>query len=212
MSRGRKVWLNTRSRVEHTIVFVPGLGDDEWKMRLVFGLWRRRGFIPIVYNMHWRDGGHFENKLQNLLQVVDKNLKKGKVSLIGTSAGGSAVANVLLARKDKIMSVVNVCGRLRRGLRMGLRSFESMTKTSVAFAESVAQFEDHEFVLTAQDRKKILTIHPLFDELVPPETTMIEGATNLVIPSIEHGLSIVIAITLWSGRIARFLRSGKLSI
>ena len=185
-----------------TAIFVPGLGDDVEKLEWATRVWWE-GFTPIVFNMHWRDRGHFAPKLKRFLKVVDEAAQRGMVILVGTSAGGSAVGNVFRLRKDKISAAVNVCGRLRRGPHTGYRSFEKMTATSVAFAESVAMFEDHEHELTARDRKKIFTIHPWWDELVPSETTTVEGATNLAIPSVEHVASIALAMTVWSGKIQR---------
>ena len=188
----------------HTVVFVPGLGGDVRKVELVAKLWR--GFTPIVFDMQWRDGRDFEPKLRRLLQVIDSALMRGKVSIVGLSAGGSAIGNVFLERKDKLNAMVNVCGRLRRGPLTGFRSFEKMTQTSPAFRQSTERFEDSEQLLSVNDRKRILTIRSLADELVPGSTIPIEGATNIIVPSVEHSLSIGLATTLFSGQIQRFLK------
>ena len=193
----------------HTVIFVPGLGSDVSKARLATNFWHGKGFNPVVFDMQWRDGEHFEPKFRRLLGLVDEQLDKGKVSLVGMSAGGSAVGNAFLERRNKVNAMVNVCGRLRGGTVTGFRSFANMTKTSVAFAESVVRFEEGEPSLTESDRQRVLTLRSLADELVPGETSTITGATNLRISSIEHMLSISLAVTLYSHTIKGFLRKAE---
>ena len=60
-------------------------------------------------------------------------------------------------------------------------------------------------MLTNSDRKKILTLRPLFDEVVPPYTVPIQGARNEITPSIEHVISIALNMTLFKRKIINFI-------
>lgn len=191
---------------KHFVIIIPGLGDGVKKMELATNHWRRYGLEPMVCSMSWRDGEDFKPKLGRLTVLVDNMAKKGYVSVVGTSAGGSAALNTFLERKNRVHKVVNVCGRLRVGTHDGIHSFEARTASSPAFAQSVARLESRLSELTVKDIAKIMTIHPLFgDELVPSDTTTIEEARNITIPTTEHGLSIAMALTLFSGPLIRFL-------
>jgi len=72
--------------------------------------------------------------------------------------------------------------------------------------QSVLMAEKAQRSLSASDRKKILTVRPLFDEVVPPSTVPILGARNDVVPSVEHVVSIVLAMTLFRRIIIEFIR------
>lgn len=184
---------------KHKIIIVPGLGDETSKIKWATNFYRKYGLEPVVHNMWWRKGEkHFGPKLQKLIKLIDKLSKNGdKVSLIGTSAGSSAVMNAFVARNKKIYKVISVCGRLRQGEEKGFRSFETRSASSLAFKESLLMFEKSEPKLINKDRKKIMTIRALFDELVPDNTSYIKGATNKRIKSIEHIFSIWMALSFY---------------
>ncbi len=146
-------------------------------------------------------------KLNRVIGLIDSYYADGyTVSLLGTSAGGSAVVNVFAMRKEKIHRVINVCGRLRKGKNV-LPSLEQVSRKSKSFYDSVIRCEENLKMFTSEDCKEILTFRPLFDELVPSSTVPVLGATNVLLPTIEHVLSIALAMTLYSSRIRRFLTS-----
>jgi len=191
---------------KHYVIIIPGLGYGVKKIQFATYCWRWFGLIPIVHAMNWRDRENFQPKLARLVELIDRYSKNGNtVSLVGTSAGGSAVVNAYRERKNKIHRVINVCGRLRTGTHKGFRSFESKTKTSPAFAQSIQLSEKRQKDLTKTDRQKIMTIRPLFDEVVPPDTTVVKGAQNKIILSIGHVLSIALSLTLFSKPLLEFL-------
>lgn len=183
----------------HYVIIVPGLGDETTKIKWATNYMSKYDLEPILHNIWWRKGEkHFEPKLKKLVKLIDK-LATGsnKVSLIGTSAGSSAVMNAFVLRKNKIYKVISVCGRLKQGSEKGFRSFEAKTASSLAFKESILMFEKHEPNLTKSDKKKIMTIRALFDELVPDNTSWIKGATNNKINSIEHMFSIWMGLSFY---------------
>ncbi|MEK7141135.1 MAG: hypothetical protein AAB800_01160, partial [Patescibacteria group bacterium] len=170
--------------------------------------WRWYGLDPVVYSVGWRDGEYsFRQKLKRLVAMIDEIVNNAdRISLIGTSAGGSAAVNAFMERKSKIHRVINICGRLRVGPTTGFRSFDSKTKSSPAFTESVRLCERGIEQLPLPDRRKIMTVRALFgDELVPPETAIVDGAHNIHVPTGEHMVSIGAALTLYSGPLISFL-------
>ncbi|MBU1886074.1 hypothetical protein KKE34_05745 [Patescibacteria group bacterium] len=171
--------------------------------------WRKQGLEPIIHPIGWHDGeDSFEPKLHQLIEVIDRFAEAGdKVSLVGTSAGGSAALNAFIERRETIHRVINVCGRLRVGPTTGFRSFESKSKTSPAFAEAVKLCEAQESTLSDSDKQKIMTMRALFgDELVPSETTILQGAYNTTVPTAEHVLSIGSSLTVFSKPLIVFLK------
>lgn len=196
----------------HKVIIVPGLNGETDKITLATNHWRRHGLEPVVCSVGWQNGeNNFRPKLKKLIDLVDKFSKNGEtVSLVGLSAGGSAVLNLFFERKNNVRKVVNICGRLRTGPETGFRSFKARTKSSPAFAQSVKLFESREEKLTENDRKKIMTVRAMFgDELVPPETAIIKGAYNTAVPTPEHIFSIFMALTMFSKPVILFLNNIK---
>jgi hypothetical protein len=193
---------------KHRVIIIPGLGDDVNKMSWVIRLWRRHGLEPMIHSIGWHDGKKFQPKLRILIEMIDQFTQDGdRISLVGCSAGASAALNAFIERKNVLHRVINVCGRLRSGNQLGFRSFAARTVTSPSFAQSIKLFEKHEHLLSNQDRQKIMTVRALFgDELVPTDTTILRGAYNTVIPTLEHALSIAMAVTLFSRPLITFLK------
>lgn len=192
---------------EHSVIIIPGLGNDTAKLEWATRHWRNHGLEPLIHSVDWHEG-EFQPKLIKLVELIDKLTENGDVvSLVGTSAGGSAVLNAFVERKDKVHRVVNVCGRLRTGAQAGFRSFESRTASSPAFAQSIKLLESREDTLTERDRQKIMTVRAMFgDELVPGDTTILRGSYNTQVPTPEHMLSIGAALTVFSKPVILFLK------
>ena len=194
----------------HVVIVVPGLGDVDKAIAITTGFWKLFGLTPIVFPMEWKlQTNNFQSKLKKLISLIDTEVDKGnKVSLLGTSAGASIVLNAFIQRTKSIHKVVNVCGRLRPGPSIGFRSFANMTKGFPSFAESVITSGKNESKLNINDRKRIMTIRPLFgDQYVPKETVYLNGAKNITIPTVEHSSTIAMCLTFLSGTTISFLKS-----
>ncbi len=194
---------------EHSAIIIPGLGDEVRMLQRATNHWRNNGLEPIMYSMGWHDSeNEFQPKLERLVHLIDQLVGKGDtVSLVGTSAGGSAALNAFIERREVVHRIINVCGRLRTGPEHGLRSFQAKTASSPAFAQSVKLSEAREKDLTDTDRQKIMTVRAMFgDELVPAETTILHGAYNTMVPTPEHMLSIGAALTVFSKPLILFLK------
>lgn len=193
---------------KHSVIIIPGLGDPVGILRILTAHWKIYGLNPIIHRVGWKDGEEFQPKLAKITDLIDKLVAKGDtVSLVGTSAGGSAAVNAFILRRNKIHRIINVCGRLRTGPEEGYRSFQLKTAGSKAFAQSVKLAEAKEPELTKTDRKKIMTVHAMFgDELVPPETVSISGAYNTSVPTGAHMLSIGAALSVFPSRLIKFIK------
>jgi pimeloyl-ACP methyl ester carboxylesterase len=181
------------------VLIIPGLGGSEGRPSwLLPYFWNGTPFFPVLMHMNWHDGGPFAAKERRIAETV-RELKKryGSVDLIGTSAGGSAALNVFFLHPEVIGKAVTVCARLRRGPLTGWRSFERATASSLAFRQSVERFEDDRLRhLTPALLSRIMTVRAgLGDELVPSQTAVLDGATNTVLFSGEHVLSIALALS-----------------
>lgn len=192
----------------HSVIFIPGLGDKTGILKILTNHWKKRGLHLIFHAVGWQDGEDFQPKLNRLLDFVDQLTKNdGRVSIVGTSAGGSAALNAFIKRRNKIHKIINVCGRLRTGPEKGIRSFQTTTTPSRAFAQAVKLAEAQEHTLSKADRKRVMTVRARFgDQLVPAETTFLDGAYNTSIPTAEHMLSIGAALSLFSKPILKFLQ------
>jgi hypothetical protein len=190
----------------HNVIIIPGLGDNITLTSLATKHWAFFGLSPIIHPVKWHEGEAIQTKLDVIVDMVDKYIAKGdRVSLVGCSAGGSAVLNVFSERKDAVHKVAIICGRLNTGKQSGFRSLKERSKSSPAFAQSVSLAENKVLLFSASDRKKIMTARAIADELVPADTSVIHGAYNQTIPMLEHSLAIYSALTVFSGPIIKFL-------
>jgi hypothetical protein len=194
----------------HAVIIVPGLGDNVNTIQIATNHWRKSGLEIIVHSVGWRNGEkEFKPKLDLLEVLIDKLVNKGNfVSLVGTSAGGSAVLNAYIERKKVLNKIIIICSRLRVGSQHGFRSFEKRTASSRVFAQSIMLSEAREKSLSLADRKRIMTVRAQFgDELVPIDTAILKDAKNTTIPTIEHVFSIGAALTVFSKPLIEFLIS-----
>lgn len=164
------------------------------------------GVVPHVFDTRWRteERGYME-KQERAVKLVDSlSNSTDTISLVGNSAGSSLALNIFGKRKKQIAKVVINCGRIRDG-DWPWFSFAQAAASSPSFRESVLQAQELEKTLTSDDRIKIMTLRPLFDEVVPPFTVPIQGSRNDVVYSVEHSVTIALNLTLFRGRILDFI-------
>ncbi len=197
---------------KHSIIVVPGLDDgpDTWLMRLILRLWRSDGIKVELCRMRWKDSSSYLSKREKLLRQIDENNKAGyTTSLVGISAGGSAVVNALFARPDIVHKVINICGRLKDGGYLGFRSLERRSRSSPAFRDSVLTCEQNLEKTDSTYLRRIMTFRARFgDELVPSDTSQVSGANNIALPTIEHMISIATTLIFYRRCIMDFVNSG----
>jgi hypothetical protein len=189
----------------HIVILVPGLNDSS-ESKLIKDIWKRNGIDIIFFESRWKSDEKYQNKLERLSRLIDKESKNNKVSLIGISAGGSLVINAFNERRNQINKIVTICSRLKKGNINGFRGFNKMTYGYPTFRESVIKAEEIEKYFEKKDRQKIMTIHALLgDELVPANTTTIDQSKNTIVPAGGHIFSIVSSLTWYSKTLVKFL-------
>lgn len=184
--------------------YVPGLGDPRYKSQgQLLKVWRIYGITVHYYPMCWSDSRSFAEKFKAFLSAIDDQANKtGAVSLIGTSAGASAVINAYAQRSNIVDRVVCISGKLRDP-----QTIAHKFAVYPSFEDSLGMLITSLPLLKEVERKRILSLHPLYDGVVPIGDTRIEGAYEGLMPVIGHAPSIAYALTFGSRRIARFLRS-----
>jgi hypothetical protein len=192
------------SSKKHYVIILPTLMDDAPAMRLFTGFWPLFGLTPVVLKFGWKeikDDAGFTQNINKIISKVDRLAELGTVSLLGCSAGGNIMINIFSQRKDIIHRVINVCGALRPG---GIGSkFDTP-----AYLKSLQYCEEAIARLSDEDKNKIMTIRPRFgDEFVKPEQVSIVGAKNISLPTFEHMLTIMMALTIFSKPIFNFLKN-----
>lgn len=192
--------------LERHVIIIPGLGNAVAAHVWATSGWKQFGMIPHVFDAKWKvEENGFQEKLTQALALVDSLAsKKSRISIVGNSAGSSFAINILAARKKVINKVIVNCGRVRDG-DWPWFTFNQATASSPSFKESVLLAQQSEKLFTTKDRKKILTLRPIFDEIVPPSTIPIQGATNKITYSFEHALSISLNMTLFKKQIIDFI-------
>lgn len=193
------------SQKNHFVIF-PGLGNNIGGLKWLSKNWEKYGFVPHVFETKWQiEEKGFQSKLQRALKLIDSlSAGNSKIFLLGNSAGSSFAINVYVRRRDIIDGVIINCGRVRDG-NWPWFTFDQAVVSSLSFKESVLKSQEALKTLTIKDKKKILTLRPLFDEIVPPETVYIQGAQNIVTPSVEHVIGIILNLTLFRKRIFNFI-------
>lgn len=202
---------------ERHIFIFTGLGDNMSFLRWSTRGWENKyGVKAHVVAVGWYDKStDLQAKLIKLSDQIKPFIsdKKIQVSFLGISAGASLAINIWRFLVKKRLSVnggiiVN-CGRVKKGNNIRFRTLKFSTYNSYSYRESIIQCKDNLSKLSPQDKQKILTFRALFDEIVPASTTTIEGATNILLPTIEHAFSIGVVMTLYSRFITDFISKIK---
>lgn len=193
------------------IIFLPGLNDQHPVQRKLVSLfpllWEELHIKLHVIPMYWEKREPYHKKQKRILTVVDSLLTTHRqVAIMGQSAGGSAAGNIFAARKNKLACFINITGRLKEGFSV-YPSLKHAARNSRSFAESVKLFETkNEPKLSMEDRKRILTIRPFIDEVVPADCVPVYGATNLVAPFPEHAIGGILIDIFYREKIRSFIR------
>ena len=191
--------------LNHTVILVSGLSDFG-ELKLIKNIWKRNGIDIIFFESKWKSDENYQTKLDRLLKLIDEKSKNNKVSLIGTSAGGSLVINAFNQRKENVNKIITVCSRLKKGEDFGFRGFTKRTEKYLSFKESVLNSEKNINDFSLEERQQIMTIHALFgDDLVPKNTSTINGSNNRIVPTSEHLFSIWSSLTWYSKLLIKFV-------
>lgn len=186
------------------VVYVPGLGDihNGRPQYLLTRLWRLYGVTTYYFPVGWNDDEPFTQKLDRLLQLIDKLSKNGRVMLFGTSAGASLAINAFAKTQEQIDGVVLLCGKINNPHTISKQRYWQ----NPAFEASMNMVASSLATLSPQQRANILSMKPLADVIVPPADTFIEGSRSKTVFMWGHSVSIVFALIFYGFSISRFLK------
>ena len=180
-----------------TVLFIPGLGDGKVRgENLAIKLlapWRLDGeYFPI----DWHKKEDFKTRIAELSKrIAELNSEGRRVVLVGYSAGASAAINALSANKEKVQRVILICGKIQNLDKIN----DSYFKLNPKFGGSVELLKKSLPDLDAEQRAKVLSIRPIFDETVPVKDTIIQGAKNKRVFMVGHVPTIAycLSLTIW---------------
>jgi hypothetical protein len=187
------------------IIYIPGLGDipePRAQLRAV-AHWPKHGVESELFQMSWGDGKPWQPKFDRLLVRIDELLSNDRdVALIGASAGAGAAINAFTARKNHLVGVVCIAGKVNRPNTIG----SQYRRSNPAFVTSAKACEIALTHLGSDDRARILSRYALLDETVYKADSRIPGATNQLLPTVTHFLTIAYGITFGMSANVRFLK------
>ena len=133
----------------------------------------------------------------------------GRLTIIGASAGGSLGVNVFsrIRKEDQKtdVSLISLSGRLRIGDRQHLEEtalYRPGKQPSRAFIDSVVRCDEVATIqLTPDDKRRMLTVLPMTDGVVPPDTMTVDGVEQKTVPMVGHVPGIALGALVTPGLI-----------
>jgi len=187
----------------HSIIYITGLGDAQATgQRLAIKTWRLWGVRPVMFQVNWADGEPFAPKFERLLKLIDDAALKGKVSLVGASAGATAVVNAFAVRSSVLHGAVCIAGKINNPGAIS-RSYK---QANPAFAESAAATALSLVKIRLEDRRRILSIRAMLDLIVSARDSNLVGAQNRVSWTSGHVFTIAWQITVGAPSFIRWLK------
>ncbi|HEX8762960.1 MAG TPA: alpha/beta hydrolase fold domain-containing protein [Candidatus Saccharimonadales bacterium] len=186
------------------VLFLNGLTNGKTRRReqLAFGYLARRGINVTHHGVDWFSGDSFETLRHDATEAARELLQqKGRLAIVGSSAGGSMAMDVFSELQDENVRVISLCGRLHPGdydpaSKLSLESAAHLgtPQASQSFYDSVT-YCDQIAIPAVKDENlhKITVIKQLTDLVVPRETMDIAGVKPIVVPGFGHGMGIALA-------------------
>ena len=181
------------------IIYIPGFGDtyDTTRQRLL-NLWRFKDVSVELVPMNWQSSESFEDKLGRINTAID-NAKDKRVVILGESAGGSMAIHTYATRAKDVFKVMALCGKNTTPETVSPHLY----KHHPAFKTSMDKLNESVAAIPVEARKRFVSIHPLYDNVVPVRETLLPGCGEVVLPMTGHLPVIIAALTVWSYKIVR---------
>ncbi len=189
----------------HHILFFNGLSTGEVRKReqIAINYLRKRGVQVTAAQINWYGSESFASIFKRMVKLTQQELKKhGKLTLVGSSAGGSMAVNILSRLRDKNLSAVTLCSRLQLADLpwWDLRSLERMahmgtSRPSQAFLDSVTYCSNKAIPnLTTSSKQHLIIVQQWADFVVPRPTMSIDGVQIYKVPALGHGWGIAMGV------------------
>lgn len=146
-----------------------------------------------LHEVPWEGSEAYEPKLKRLLSEIDRYKAQGHlVSLVGPSAGASAVINAYVERRDSITGLVYVCAKINAPETVS----DKLYAKNPAFKASMYDLKANLKELKPNDKAKMHSFYSPGDRYVPYEATVIPGVGETKLPPLRHGTAIIYSISL----------------
>lgn len=190
------------------LILIPGLGDRKCLYRLVCPVWRLRGFRTHVFAFGWEDtASNYQEKqirLNNYVRSLD-----GDVYIIGASAGGMAALHALAGDNGKIKGIATIATPYIYRQKLQNKFLE---QAIAELATTLTQIQSKS--------TRITSFYGVYDQVVPPNDShwdnihsvkrligsRIANITHEQLPTIGHGLTITVGLTIFGDRIRKSFR------
>ncbi len=178
------------------LLIIPGLGDHNWAYRLTLPFWWLHGFRARVYDFNWsNDDGKFDQRFAALLIYMEGH----NWYIVGGSAGGVVTACVLSARPDLVIRAAALCSPV---------TATELVSTNTVLHQAIQHLKALLASSDAELRGRLLSLWCASDHVIKPRLTKLQGAVQEETPGTGHAKAIARALSIGSGRIARWLRTG----
>jgi hypothetical protein len=187
------------------ILYFNGLGTGKTRRREIVAMryLEKRGLSAVHVHVDWYSNEPFEDLLDRMLRTVEAELQnRNKVILVGSSAGGSLVVNILGKLHNKNVLTISLCSRLHlaklpwwdwRSLKR--MAYMGKPKESRNFYESVTYCSKVTIPrLTQMDKKRLVIVRQWADDIVPRATMDIDGVRVFRAPALGHGWGIAMGV------------------
>ena len=183
---------------QHHVIYVPGILDNIYRQDLIVKAWRLYGVRGHCHVMPWVGDEDYQPKLERLLDRIDHYMAKGhRVSLLGVSAGASAVLNAYVERKDDITGLVYALAKIKAPETVS----DALYAANPAFKTSIEALQENLKKLTPADKAKMHSFYSPGDGYVPHAATVIPGVRESRLPALRHGRAITYSLTLGARKI-----------
>lgn len=181
------------------IIYLSGFGGRYDSLRLkALRRWRFKDVSVELVPMRWEGEESFEQKLARIDQAID-GVKDKRIVLLGESAGGSMAVHAYARRAKDLHKVMTICGKNSHPETVG----ENYYRRSPAFRTSMEQLPYSTSLLSAGQTQDFVSIHPLYDPVVPVRETLLASCKQIRLFAVGHLLVIALALTIFAPIVVR---------
>jgi len=186
------------------ILYISGLGDRyDVVRRSALWFWKLYGVNARLISTSWSNQESYEEKLKRITDTIDAiDTANTCIVLIGESAGGGMALNAFASRKEKIYKTITICGK-NNGPELVAPHYY---RDNPAFKTSMDSLERSVASLSKSDRKRVISVYPLYDGVVPIKETFIPDCQKVRLFTFGHLGTIFFALTFGAYFIVRLAR------
>jgi hypothetical protein len=194
-------------------IYINGLSNNKIFPKIFYFFWKKCNMNFFFSNINWLDNKSFKIKKNEIILLSKALIKeRGKLIIIGVSAGASLATNIFNEIKENNVSLVLINGRIYSGdykkrntNSLYLRSKQNKKKSSISFYNEVKKSERVIDNFSKKVLSKIIVLTSYFDFTVPKKLSTIKNTKTIISPIFGHGLSIFYNLIILKHKILYFI-------